>query len=119
MAEGAQATEEALKEEPHEKVPPYFLVRLLEIIQEFNIFEFNGELWKQLIGSAIGQRHVPPYEDIYMSRKNDNIIEELAKHFIEGTENSLKLLKRYLNDIFLIFIGSTKKLHLFWQEVNK
>ena len=67
----------------------------------------------------MGQRNVPPYEDIYMSRKNDNIIEELAKHFIEGTENSLKLLKRYLDDIFLIFIGSTKKLHLFWQEVNK
>ena len=42
--EGAQCVGEALSEEPHGKIPPQFLVRLLEIIQEFNIFEFNGHL---------------------------------------------------------------------------
>ena len=69
--ECVQATEEALSEEPHGKTPTNFLVRILKVIQELNIFEFNGELWKQLIGSAMGQRHVPPCEDIYMARKID------------------------------------------------
>ena len=42
--EGAETAEEALSEDTHNKVPSKFLVRLLEIIQENNIFEFNGEL---------------------------------------------------------------------------
>ena len=117
--ECAQATEEALSEEPHGKTPTNFLVRILKVIQELNIFEFNGELWKQLIGSAMGQRHVPPCEDIYMARKIDIKIAELSKHLMEGTDNPLKLFKRYLDDIFLIFIGSSQKLHMFLEKVNE
>ena len=49
--ECAQATEETLSEEPHEKTPTNFLLRILKVIQELHIVEFNGELWKQLIGS--------------------------------------------------------------------
>ena len=59
--QGAQAVEEALTEEAHGRVTPQFLVRLLNLIQEYNIFEFNGKLYQQKIGSAMGQHHVPPY----------------------------------------------------------
>ena len=54
----AQSVGETLSEESHGETPPPFLVRPLEIIQEYNIFEFNGQLWPQEIGSAMGQHHV-------------------------------------------------------------
>ena len=36
------------------------------------------KLWKQLIGVAMGIHPVPPYANIYISRRIDKQIEELA-----------------------------------------
>ena len=79
--EGAQSILEGLNENPHRKVPPSFITRLLEILQEFNIFEFNGELWKQEIGSAMGQKYVPPYANNFMAKNIDTQIENIAKKY--------------------------------------
>ena len=57
--EGAQAVGEALNERDVKSVPTGFIVGILELIQENNIFEFNSELYSQQIGGAMGQRHVP------------------------------------------------------------
>lgn len=116
--EGAKAAEEALTEEAHIKVTPQFIVRNLGLIQEYNIFEFDGQLWQQQVGSGMGQQHVPPYENIFMARRIDNKIEELARKYIENGINPLMFLKRFLDDLFLIFLGTPKKLHQFWQEEN-
>ena len=88
--EGAQCTEDAMNNDAHVKTSPMFLVRLLEIIQEYNIFEFNGELYQQKIGSGMDQKHVPPYSNIFMAKKLDTKIEELAKKYIQKGINPLR-----------------------------
>ena len=85
----------------------------------FAVFQFNSELFTQQIGGAMGQRHVPHYADTFFARRIDNMIKEIAaKLSTEGT-NLLLFLKRVLDDIFEIFVGSTKTLHIFLEEINK
>ena len=53
-----------------------------------------------------------------MARKIDNFIKEIAKKYTEGNI-SLRKLKCFLDDIFSIFVGTTKDLHRFIEEINK
>ena len=103
--EGAQAVEESLNERDVKSVPTEFIVRILELIQENNIFEFNSELYSQKIGGAMGQGHVPSEANIFLARRIDKIIELIAR---TNYSDSLKFIKRFLDDWFLIFCGSTK-----------
>ena len=61
--EGAQTVGEDLDERDVKSVPTQFIVRILELIQENNIFEFNSELYSQKVGGAMGQIHVPPEDN--------------------------------------------------------
>ena len=53
-----------------------------------------------------------------MARRIDPFIKQLAKIYTEGNV-SLRILKRFLDDIFTIFDGTTKDLHNFIEEINK
>ena len=58
----------------------------MELIQDYNIFEFHdGQLWKQLVGVAMGIHPAPPFADIYLARRIDDKIKEAAlKYGIDG-----------------------------------
>ena len=44
---------------------------MLELVLQFNIFEFNTGLFLQMIGTAMGTRAAPSYANIFMARKID------------------------------------------------
>ena len=46
--------EETLNERAHQEVPSGIIARLMEVILKNNLFEFNGDIYKQLIGTAMG-----------------------------------------------------------------
>ena len=98
-------------------IPPDFIIRLLELVLKYNIFEFNQELFVQMIGTAMGTRPAPSYANIFMARVIDPKILETAFSFGDGVY-PIRFLKRFLDDIFLIFIGSIEKLHSFLSEIN-
>ena len=116
--EGMDCTKEALDERKVKEVPTEYIIRLLEIILKHNIFEFNGELFLQEIGTAMGTRPAPPYANLFMVRRIDNMIEYLSRKYKENGILALKFLKRFLDDIFMIFLGSTKNLYTFIEEIN-
>ena len=107
--EGAQATQEALDERETKIVPTKFIVRLLELIQSNNIFQFYSELFSQQIGDAMGQGHVPDTANIFLDRKIDRKINEIASQLLNSGLNPLYFIKRFLDDIFQIFLGTTKE----------
>ena len=113
--EGIECLQEELDLRKDQNVPSGFLIRLMEIILKYNLFEFNGEMYQQQIGTAMGSRPAPSYANIFLARKIDNQIINIAK---KHGRSSLKLLKRFLDDIFSIFVGSTKILHDFFDEIN-
>ena len=57
--------------------------------------------------------------NIFMATKIDPQIKDIAHKFKQSRGEALKLFKRYLDDFFFIFRGTTKDLHLFFNEVNQ
>ena len=72
--EGIEAIREVLIERENLEVPTDFLIRLLEIILKYNIFEFNSDLYLQIIGNAMVTRPAVSYANIFMARRIDNKI---------------------------------------------
>ena len=116
--EGLATMKEALDKRENPKVPTNFLIKLMKIILTENIFEFHNQLWRQLIGAAMGSRPVPGYANMFMA-KIDKIIKELGLKYYSEEYEALRLLKRFLDDYFLICIGTTKSLHRILKEINK
>jgi len=112
--EGTQAAAEALSERQNPEVSTEVIIRLLELVLNNNLFEFSGETYKQLIGSAMGSSPAPPYSDMFMDRRVDKQISREAN--LLGQQ---LFLKRFLDDLFSIFVGSTKKLHELQNQINK
>ena len=75
-----------------------------------------SELFLQVIGTAIGIRPATSYANIFMA-KMDKIAENLAAQFSEGI-HPIRIWKRFLDDIFIIWTGSIEKLHSFLKELN-
>ena len=52
-----------------------FYTELLELALSNNIFEFNEELWIQLLGTAMGTRVAPTYANIFMDDLETKILD--------------------------------------------
>lgn len=52
-----------------------------------------------------------------MDRNVDNVMKKLAANYNENTP--LTFMRRFLDDIFLVFTGSTESLHALHHEINK
>ena len=117
--EGLKSLNEALETRNNPKVPTDYLIKLMDIILRNNLFDFHEELWRQEIGCAMGTKPAPSYADIFMAKKIDNRIIYLAQAYGTNTTNPLTMFKRFLDDIFSIFKGSTKDLHKLFDEMNE
>ena len=67
----------------------------------------------------MGSKPIPPYTDNFMAKIIDKAIQILAKKFNRDGEDAMKILKRFLDDIFTIFVGTTRELHRLLDEINK
>ena len=113
--EGMSCMQEALNTRQNIKVPTEFIMQLMNIILNNNIFEFHETHWKQEIGAAMGGKPIPDYANIFMA-KFDKKIRKLA----EKTDiYTLAFLKRFLDDFFLLFFGYSKMFHKMFDEINK
>ena len=71
------------------------LITLLQYVLHMNNFQFNGENYLQIGGTAMGTRVAPAYANLFMAR--------LEEKFLADSEYTLPLYLRYIDDIFLIF----------------
>ena len=112
--EGIEAFKEELDKRRNKSVPTEFYVKLLKLVLESNIFEFNREYYIQLLGTAMGTRVAPTYANIFMAKLEkimlENCPQELAKFVL--------CWKRFIDDIFFIFHGSYEELDRFHQFLN-
>ena len=82
--DGSLCLSEALEERAEKPVPSDFLVKLMNLIQKLNIFEFHeGQLWKQLFGVAMGIHPASSFANIYLARRLDKSIRQLLTQFSE------------------------------------
>ena len=83
--DGISCHNEVLEERDDKTIPSNFLVKLMELIQNYNIFEFHdGQLWKQLIGIVMGIHPAPSLANIYIARRLDEAIKSLGDKYGEN-----------------------------------
>ena len=84
----------------------------MEILLKNNVFVFYETNWIQNVGAAMGCKPVPPYANIFMAQIDEMIRDQ------KGVEAFL-LLKKFLDDYFTLFEGSTKDLHALFVKTNQ
>jgi len=105
----------ALLEEHEDDVQMYGLgtadVRaMLQYALRNNIFEFGKKQYRQLTGIAMGNHLAPPLAIIFMSR--------LEESGIASSPMKPSLYKRYVDDVFMLWLFGMKALSTFVEHMN-
>ena len=111
--EGLASLFEGLEERKDKTIPSEYLTKLMEVLLRNNLFVFNEELYSQDVGAPMGGAPVPDYANLFMAKRIDKEIRNIATR-----NQALKLFKRFLDDIFMVYCGSTKELHNVFQQIN-
>ena len=71
--DGINCLKEALDERVYQTMQSNFLVKLIDLVQKIYIFKFHDQqLWKQLIGVAMGIHPAPSFANIYLENRQRN-----------------------------------------------
>ena len=89
---------------------PNLIIQLLAINMHNNYFEFAGIIFKQTTGIAMGAAFSPTVANIFMS--------VFLRNFFSITNYKPLLLRRYIDDIFIIWPKS-QNLNQFTESLNK
>ena len=99
---------ESLEKREDKWIPSDFLMKIMDLILKYNIFEFHdGQLWKQLYGVAMGIHPALSFANIYLDRRLDDIMAELGNKYGGNGKSAFKIFKRFVGDLFQIFTGTT------------
>ena len=109
--EGLEAMELAGERREDKSVPTQFLARLMLIVLATNIFEFDGKLYLQKYGTAIGTRAAPTFANLFMGWW-ENLLQE------GWSGIKLEFFKRFIDDLFFIWLGTREELQLFIDFAN-
>ena len=109
--EGLHICRAALDTRANKDVPSDFIIALLAICLKYNIFEYGKDLYRQLIGTAMGIHPAPSYANLFMAMMDRAILQ------LGG--DSIGFLKRFLDDIICLWKGSLEDLYSFIRELNQ
>ncbi len=84
---------------------------LLELVLKLNNFEFNGEHYLQVGGTAMGTKVALSLANIFMG--------EFKEKHIYGKDDHIVLWLRFLDDIMGIYKGTPEQLEEFVQNLNE
>ena len=110
--EGIQSTKEMLAiHKPPDTLPHNsYIIKLLELVLTNNHFEFNGEFYHQLSGTAMGTKLAPSYANLFMTKFEDK--------YVYTYPLQPQLWKRFIDDIFVIWPHGMKSLIKFIEHLN-
>ena len=89
---------------------PNLITRLLHLNINYNYFEFANYTFQQIQGTAMGAAFSPTIANIFMST--------VIRAFLVTQTTKPLILTRYIDDIFLIWTGTTEQLTTFLKDLN-
>ena len=107
---GLKTLSNMLEAREHKPVSTEDLVKMARFVIENNYFEFNGDVKKQISGTAIGRKFALPYTCISM----DN----LETKFLQAQSMQPLVWFRSIDDIFFILTHGNDKLEKFLGDLN-
>ena len=102
--EGLSCLQEQLNEQTQQETPSEYIIQLMEVILNQNIFTFHDSLWKQEVGAAMGSKPIPHYANIFMARTMDKGMKNLALKYNEKKYKSLTIIKTFFRWLFFLFL---------------
>ena len=108
--EGLIEIRKALNTRKDKTISTESLIELAECVLKSNIFEHDKSVFKQLRGTTIVTKMVPPYAIIFMDSLEEDIL----------SNNLLKSLTwwRYVDDIFMMWEHGEEELQKFLETLN-
>ena len=108
--EGIQSTKEmlAIHKQP-DTLPHNSYIIELELVLTNNHFEFSGEFYHQLSGTAMGTKLAPSYANLFMTKFEHKYVYTYP----------LQPWKRFIDDIFLIWSHGMNSLTKFIEHLNR
>jgi hypothetical protein len=73
-----------------------FLIKAMEFVLTKGYITFEGEIYQQTNGAAMGSPMIPPYANIFMYQLEKNTVYKYKN------SGSLLLYKRFIDDVFII-----------------
>ena len=107
---GIKACEEAWDERDIKDPPTQTLVKLLTLVLKCNNFEFNGQHYLQVQGTAMGTKMAPAYANMFMGR--------LEKQLLMSVTMRPFSWLRFIDDIDMKWLHGRDNLDTFLQEAN-
>ncbi|XP_064393306.1 uncharacterized protein LOC135340830 [Halichondria panicea] len=89
---------------------PNLIIQLLQICVNHNYFEFGPVTFQQIQGTAMGAPFSPTIANIFMS--------VIIRRFLEKQPAKPLLIKRYIDDIFIVWQHDENSLISFLSELN-
>lgn len=88
--------------------PDNYILQLLDFTLRHNDFQFNGEFFLQICGTAMGKSYAPGIADLYMQEFDD-----------AATNTTLQsLYSRFLDDTFFVWTGTLQQLLDYQAYIN-
>jgi hypothetical protein len=109
-SEGIAACKEAWDSREDKSVPTKYLVKLLKLVLNLNNFEFNGQHYTQINGTAMGTKMAPSYANLFMGK--------IEKSLMTRAPSIPRIWLRFIDDIFGIWIESETLLSTFIELCN-
>ena len=109
-SDGIKACEKAWKERDIKDPPSQTLATLLTLVLKCNNFEFNGQHYLQVQGTAMGTKVAPAYANMFMGRLEKQLL-------ISVTMRPFSWL-RFIDDIDMKWLHGRDNLDTFLQEAN-
>ena len=114
LNEGIEAFREELEKREDHSIPTEFLIKLLKLVMECNIFKFNNKFWIQLLGTSMGTRVATTYANLFMGKREKQMLENCP----DQLKKFLHTWKRYIDDILVIWTGSDEEFKEFFSFLN-
>ena len=95
---------------PPDSPPKHCISMLMEFILRNNCFQFDKNFYQQILGTAMGSKCAPPYSCIFMGEFENNLILPLSE--------LIRFWKRFIDDIFFIFLGNEEELEKLMMDMN-
>jgi len=108
--EGLQAVKNTFQKRHDKRRPDKELLQLLEINLTKNDFEFNGEWFLQVKGTAMGKKFAPAYANIFMA--------DWESSALQACELKPSHYYRFLDDIWGVWTHSEQSFDTFLNTLN-
>ncbi|CAG2215320.1 unnamed protein product [Mytilus edulis] len=110
---------EKFPSEVPDRIEKKFIIEGIKFILQNNYFNFNGESYRQISGTAMGTKVAPTYANLVMAYLETQMYERSKLQF--GSQFHKYILdnwKRYLDDCFILWTSSLEKLNEFRNLIN-